>query len=71
MAFHWPRGFPHRYDNPTALEQSVLCVDRPGFIPTDEVAAEPPAQGLTPATGVSYYPHEAAVAPGSPAEWDP
>ncbi|MCP3139825.1 dihydroneopterin aldolase [Pyxidicoccus xibeiensis] len=68
MAFHWQRGFPHRYDNPTATEQTVLCVDRPRFIPADEVETEPPAEGLAPVTGYSYYPHEAPVAPGSPAE---
>ncbi|MFP2912659.1 dihydroneopterin aldolase [Pyxidicoccus sp. 3LFB2] len=71
MAFHWPRGFPHRYDNPTAIEQTVLCVDRPGFIPTDEVETAPPPEGLAPATGMSYYPHESPVAPGSPAERGP
>jgi dihydroneopterin aldolase len=71
MAFHWPRGFPHRYDNPTDLEQTVLCVDRPGFIASDEQETEAPAGGLLPATGVSYYPHEAPVAPGSPADSGP
>lgn len=71
MAFNWPRGFPHRYDNPTATEQTVLCVDRPRFIPSDEVETEPPTEGLAPVTGFSYYPHEAPVAPGSPAERSP
>ncbi len=71
MAFHWPQGFPHRYDNPTAIEQTVLCVDRPSFIPSDEVEVEPPPEGLAPAKGVSYYPHESPVAPGSPAERSP
>lgn len=71
MAFHWPRGFPHRYDNPTATEQTVLCVDRPGFLPAEEVEIAPPEQGLAPVTGVSYYPHDAVVAPGSPAERSP
>ncbi len=32
-ATRWPREFPHRYDNPTGLEQTVLCVDRPAFMP--------------------------------------
>jgi dihydroneopterin aldolase len=35
-AFHWPLGAPHVYKNPTAVVQSVLCVDRPPFIPEDE-----------------------------------
>jgi dihydroneopterin aldolase len=71
MAFHWPRDFPHRYDNPTDTEQTVLCVDRPRFIVSDEVETEPPPEGLAPVTGVSYYPHESPVAPGSPAERSP
>ncbi len=64
-AFHWPRGFPHRYDNPTATEQTVLCVDRPRFIPSDEVETEAPAEGLVPVEGTDYYPHEEpATGPG-------
>ncbi len=71
MVFHWPRGFPHRYDNPTDTEQTVLCVDRPSFIPSDEQETAEPVGGLVPATGVSYYPHESPVAPGSPADRSP
>ncbi len=29
-ARRWPRLFPHRYENPTRIEQSILCIDRPG-----------------------------------------
>ncbi|MDC0707483.1 dihydroneopterin aldolase [Stigmatella sp. ncwal1] len=58
MVFHWPKGFAHRYDNPTRIEQSVLCVDRPGFIPSDEVELEEPGGGLQPMQGRSYYPPE-------------
>lgn len=65
MAFHWTKGFPHRYDNPSTTEQTVLCVDRPCFIPSDEVETEPPAEGLAPAVGVSYYPHEEPASPAS------
>jgi FolB domain-containing protein len=36
-AFHWPYGAAHFYENPTANYQTVLCVDRPRFIPDDEV----------------------------------
>ncbi|MFL5346586.1 MAG: dihydroneopterin aldolase [Hyalangium sp.] len=56
LAFRWPRGFLHRYDNPTAGEQTVLCVDRPRFVPSDEVETEAPAEGLSPVQGQSYYP---------------
>lgn len=39
----WPRGFAHRYDNPTRSWCSILCVDSPPFLPEDEVevAGEP------------------------------
>jgi dihydroneopterin aldolase len=58
LAFRWPRGLPHRYDNPSASEQTVLCVDRPHFLPDDEVEVPVPEGGLPPARGVSYYPAE-------------
>ncbi len=39
----WPHDAAHRYDNPTTRWQSILCVDAPAFIPSDEieVAGEP------------------------------
>jgi dihydroneopterin aldolase len=46
-AHTWPRGFPHRYENPTDIEQSFLCIDRPAFIPTDEVEVDVPVESLT------------------------
>lgn len=52
----WPRGFPHRYDNPTDREVTVLCVDRPSFLPDDEIEVEEPAGGLAPVVGEMYYP---------------
>jgi dihydroneopterin aldolase len=55
-AFRWPRHFPHRYDNPQDAEQTVLCVDRPAFIPEDEVEVPVPEGGLQVLHGVSYYP---------------
>jgi len=33
----WPNQMTHRYDNPTERVQSLLCVDRPPFVETDEV----------------------------------
>lgn len=36
-AVHWPLGMPHRYDNPTTEERTILCVDCPRFDPRDEV----------------------------------
>jgi dihydroneopterin aldolase len=54
-AHRWPRGTSHRYDNPSATEQTVICVDRPAFDPADEreTGAEAP---LTLIDGESYYP---------------
>ncbi len=71
MAFHWPHGFVHRYDNPSPTEQTVLCVNRPGFIPSDEVETAPPPSGLSPLAGQSYYPLDEPAAPDSSAERHP
>jgi FolB domain-containing protein len=38
--FHWPKDAAHRYDNPTERWQTILCVDSPPFIESDEVAVE-------------------------------
>lgn len=46
LAHVWPRGYPHRYENPTDVEQSFLCIDRPAFIPTDEVEVDVPVAEL-------------------------
>jgi mannose-6-phosphate isomerase-like protein (cupin superfamily) len=45
-AFEWPRTFPHRWENTTPVEQSFLCIDRPAFIPTDEVEVDLPIGAL-------------------------
>lgn len=55
-AFTWPKGLPHRYDNPTDTEQTVLCVDRPAFLPDDEVEVSEPTGGLVSLEGQRYYP---------------
>lgn len=47
VAHTWPRGFPHRYENITDIEQSFLCIDRPAFIPTDEIEVDVPVEKLT------------------------
>jgi dihydroneopterin aldolase len=58
--FSWPRGFPHRYDNPRDIEQTVLCVDLPAFIPSDEqeIAPAPSLPELPEAAGIAFYPPE-------------
>ncbi len=56
MAFHWPRGFAHRYDNPGECEQTVLRVDRPRGVSSGEAEVEAPSEGR------SYYPAEEPTA---------
>ena len=46
VAHEWPRNHPHRWENPTDVEQSFLCVDRPKFIHTDEVEVDVPVGEL-------------------------
>lgn len=55
VAHTWPRGFPHRYENPTEIEQSFLCIDRPSFIPTDEVEVDVPLAQLTRPEPVRFF----------------
>lgn len=71
MAFRWPRGFVHRYDNPGPGVQTVLCVDRPRFIPADEVETAVPTEALKPLEGRSYYPPDEAAPPGEPGSSSP
>lgn len=58
--YRWPRHFPHRYDNPQTIEQTILCVDRPAFIPADEVEVPDPPEGLSRVEGTAYYPRGAS-----------
>jgi dihydroneopterin aldolase len=55
LAHTWPRGFPHRYENTTDIEQSFLCIDRPAFIPTDEVEVDVPVAQLTRPEPVRFF----------------
>lgn len=56
MAHHWPKDLPHRYDNPSSTEQAILCVDRPPFIPSDEIEVEDPPSGFSLPASTSYAP---------------
>jgi dihydroneopterin aldolase len=38
--FRWPADAPHTYQNPTDRYQTILCVDRPAFVESDEVPVE-------------------------------
>lgn len=55
QAHTWPRGFPHRYENVTDIEQSFMCIDRPAFIPTDEVEVQVPLAQLTRPEPVRFF----------------
>lgn len=55
VAHTWPRGFPHRYENVTDIEQSFLCIDRPSFIHTDEVEVPVPVAQLTRPEAVRFF----------------
>lgn len=37
---HWPLEAAHRYDNPTDRYQTILCVDSPPFVESDEIPVE-------------------------------
>ncbi len=67
--FRWPKHLPHRYDNPRPLEQTVLCVDRPAFIPDDEVEVPEPTSGLAPIEGRAYYPTAASTPEAEGERW--
>jgi dihydroneopterin aldolase len=58
MAFAWPHGLVHRYDNPSEHEVGVLCVDCPRFIPQDEIPTSEPSEGFTEVPGTLFYPAE-------------
>lgn len=58
-AFHWPKDFPHLWENRSDIEQTILCVDRPAFLPEDEIEVEVPEARLRLPEPVSYYPREA------------
>lgn len=55
LAYSWPKGFAHRWENVTDVEQSFLCIDRPAFIPTDEVEVDTPTASLTRTEPVRYF----------------
>lgn len=55
---HWPHNLPHRYDNPSNIEQTILCIDSPPFMPSDEVVVDVPTAQLTPMAGRMLYPSD-------------
>lgn len=55
VAHAWPRGHAHRWENPTDVEQSFLCVDRPRFIHTDEIEVDVPVGDLVRTTPEVFF----------------
>ena len=55
-AFHWPREFPRRYDNPTDSDQTLLRVSDPALFAPDFTDVPEPASGLEILAGQLYYP---------------
>lgn len=37
LCVHWPKNFLHTYQNTSNKTQLVLCIDKPKFIPQDEI----------------------------------
>ena len=56
-AHTWPHGHAHRYDNPSPIEQTILCINRPPFVPSDEILAES-MSAMSPVPSRTYYPDE-------------
>lgn len=55
IAHRWPKEFPHRYENYTDQEQVILCIDRPAFIPEDEILVDAPPGSLETLEAHRYY----------------
>jgi dihydroneopterin aldolase len=57
--YAWPHDHPHRYDNPTDTEQTVLCVDLPRFEADDEIEVIVDVADLAWPAVKAYYPEAA------------
>lgn len=55
LAHIWPRGFAHRYENITDIEQSFICIDRPAFIPDDEVEVDVSTESLVRPEPIRFF----------------
>jgi len=55
VAHEWPRDHAHRWENPTDVEQSFLCVDRPKFIHTDEIEVDVPVHELVRTSPETFF----------------
>ncbi len=48
---HWRLGSAHSYRNPTDGYESILCIDRPPFVESDEVVVSGTPDATIPSTG--------------------
>jgi dihydroneopterin aldolase len=55
VAHTWPRGFAHRYENVTEIEQSFLRIDRPSLVSTDEIEVDVPLEKLVRPEPVRFF----------------
>lgn len=55
LAHRWPKSYPHRYENKTNIERSFICIDRPKFIPSDEVEVAVDINDLAPVPAIKYF----------------
>lgn len=56
----WPFGHAHGYRNPAAVEQTILCIDRPAFCADDEMPVPGAEEGaLAPVPVTHYHPRPA------------
>ncbi len=60
MAHAWPKEFAHGYHNPTDGVRSILCIDRPKFIPDDEIPVTSEPGSLSEVRADFFYPREQA-----------
>lgn len=47
-SYRWPLGAAHGYENPTRRYQTVLCVDSPRFMESDEIEVSGPPADVQP-----------------------
>ena len=55
VGHRWPKGLVHTYKNTSHQEASVLCVDRPKFMRTDEVESDMPLGKRNEAFPMRYF----------------
>ncbi len=52
---HWPRGFVHRWDNPTDEALTFLCVHRPACTQDEAIEVMVPLDPLSDVEAIAYF----------------